>query len=171
MNKFIEPESILTFRKKSFDVSNISVDRIEKAEIIWNKEVLRDGFTTESINKMSENVGLYLIRQDFSVLLFRMTFMKALKSYISRYLLTLRNIKKSNKAEYEEFQAWVLFVMTGKKKDLLEVETSMMESSTKIMKSLMDQGYDLELCQDALLTFLKGQEKPLKPLENTPLES
>ena len=89
MNKFIEEENILTFRKKSFDVSNVSVERLEKAEIIWNREILRDGFTIKSVNKMSENVGLYLIRQDFSVLLFRMTFMKAVKSYISRYLLTI----------------------------------------------------------------------------------
>lgn len=167
MNKFIEDENILTFRKKSFDVSNVSYDRIQKASATWNKEVSREDMTTESINKMSEEVGLFLIRQDFSVLLFRMTFFRALKSYISRCLLTLRNIKKSNKAEYEAFQDWVLFQITGKKKDLLEVETSMMESSTKIIKSLMDQGYSLELCQESLLTLLQDVLKDSKPLVNT----
>jgi len=171
MNKFIEDENILTFRKKSFDVSNVSVDRREKAEIIWNKEVSREDMTTQSVNKMSERVGLFLIRQDFSVLLFRMTFFKALKSYISRYLLTIRNIKKSNKAEYEAFQSWVLFTMTGKKKELLEVETSMMESASKIVLNLMDQGYSLELCQESLLTLLQDQGNHSNPSENTPVES
>ena len=171
MNKFIEDENILTFRKKSFDVSNVSVDRIEKATIKWDKEVLRDGFTTQSVNNMSEEVGLYLIRQDFSVLLFRMTFTQALKSYISRYLLTIRNIKKSNKAEYEAFQSWVLFTMTGKKKELLEVETSMMESASKIVLNLMDQGYSLELCQESLLTLLQDQGNHSNPSENTQVES
>ena len=166
MDNFIEPEKILTFRRKSFDVSNVSVDRYEKAMAIWNKEVKRKDLTADSVNKMSEKVGLYLIRQDFSVLYFRMTFFKALKSYILRYLLTLRNIKKSNKAEYEAFQEWVLFVVTGKKKDLMEVQTTMMESSTKIVKNLMEQGYDLVQCQELLLTLLQDLAKDSKPLEN-----
>lgn len=159
MNSFIEKEKILTFRKKSFDVSNVSVERIEKMTPVWDKEVSRKDFTNTSINKMSEKVGLYLIRQDLSTLMFRMTFWEAIKTYILRYLLTVKNIRKSNKAEYEEFQSWVLFTMTGKKKDLLEVETNMMESSSQIVKNLMDQGYSLELCQESLLILLKDLTK------------
>lgn len=165
MNSFIEKENILTFGKKSIDVSNVAYGRIEKSIDIWNKAISKEGFTEKEINNMCERVGLYMIRQDFSVLRLRMSYLNAVKNYIKRYALTIRHLKKSNKAEYEVFQDWVYFTLTGDKKKDLETDVSMIATTRKIYQQMESQGISQEQCSALLLTLLQDQVKELKSLK------
>jgi len=164
MNSFIEKENILTFGNKSIDVSNVSYHRIEKSIETWNKAISKEGFTEKEINDMCEKVGLYLIRQDFSVLRLRLSFIESVKNYVKRNLLTVNHIKKSNKAEYDTFQDWVYFSLTGNKKKDLETDASMMETTRKIYREMEAQGITQEQCSTLLLTLLQDQVKELKIL-------
>ena len=159
MNSHIEKEKILTFGKKSIDVSNVSYGRIVKASTIWNKTISKEEVTAEEINRMSEEVGIYLIRQDFNVLRFRFTLSKAIKEYVKRLFLTAKHINKSNKEEYEEFQDWVYFILTGKKKDLLEAQEDMIGDMATLYRRLKKQGISLDQCLELLQTLAPEPEK------------
>jgi len=164
MNSLIEEENILTFGNKSIDVSNVSYYRSERSIDTWNKVISKEGFTELEVNEMCEKVGLYMIRQDFSVLRLRMTFIESVKNYVKRYLLTIKHIKKSNKEEYNIFQDWVYFSLTGNKKKDLETDVSMMETTRKIYREMEAQGINQDQCATLLLTLLKDQMNDLKNL-------
>ncbi|MCP4988496.1 MAG: hypothetical protein GY928_21330 [Colwellia sp.] len=162
MDSFIEEEKILTFGNKSFDISNVAYGRIEYAIKEWNKALNIEGFTESDINNMCERVGLYMIRQDFDVLRLRLSFFDSVKSFIKRYMLTIKHIKKSNKQEYEEFQDWVYFTLTGNKKKDLETDTAIMETARKIYRDMEKQGINQEQCSELLQTLLAEQVKELQ---------
>ena len=162
MNSFIEEEKILTFGKKSIDVSNVSYGRIEYASKVWNETLAKEGFTEKDINNMCERVGLYMIRQDFDVLRLRLPFLKAVKSFIKRYKLSIKHIKKSNKKEYEEFQGWVYFTLTGDKKKDLETDLKILKTARKVYTGMEKKGLNPEQCSELLQTLLVDQAKELK---------
>jgi hypothetical protein len=159
MNSHIEKENILTFGRRSIDVSNVSYGRIVKASTMWNNTIQEENITAEQVNKMSEKVGLYLIRQDFNVLLFRFTFIKSVKEYVKRLFLTVKHINKSNKEEYECFQDWVYFMLTGKKKDHLEAQKDIMGDMAIMYQKLKSQGVSLDQCLELLQTLAPEQVK------------
>lgn len=162
MDSHIEKEKLLTFGKKQIDVSNVSYGRVDKASRIWNKVVQKEDVTVDEINKMSESVGLYLIRQDFDVLLMRFTFFTAIKEYIKRSLLTSKVIRKSNKQEYEEFQDWVYFTLTGKKKEMLQTQADIMDQTVEFYQQMEKQGIKPSECLKLLQTLVVEQAKDLE---------
>jgi len=126
MSKLIDDTEILKIGKKSFDVSNISAKRKIISKIAYSDTVKEMGKNEEYdmilLDDLIIHYGLYMIRQDFMVLARRMPFFKAVKSYIKRYLLSIRYIYSlDEKTGYSEFFDWAYFQVTGlKKKDLIE---------------------------------------------------
>lgn len=167
MNSHIEKENILTFGKKSIDVSNVSYGRIVKASTVWNKAVQDENITPEKINKMCDTVGLYLIRQDFSVLRLRFTFLTAIKEYIKRLFLNRYHINKSIKTEYDEFQDWVYFQLTGKKKENLKTEADLMEQTISFYQAMEKKGIKPDKCLELLQTLVLEQASELKTSTNS----
>ncbi len=95
MKSLIEEENILTFGKKKIDVSNVAYGRIEYAIREWNTLREKD-FDVLEFNTLCENLGVYMIKQDFDVIRLRLPFWKAVKSFFKRMTLTLKHIRKSN---------------------------------------------------------------------------
>ncbi len=159
MKSLIEEENILTFGKKQIDVSNVAYGRIEYAIREWNK--LREtDFTEEIFDNLCEDLGLYMIKQDFDVLRLRLPFVKAVKSYIKRMTLNKKHIKKLNRQNHDDFIDWVYFVLTGdKKKDLL-TEEKMIKMATAFYEQGEMMGKTHEECATLLWTFLQDQTKP-----------
>jgi len=162
MNDHNEKENILTFGKIKVDVSNVPYGRIVIASKIWNKTIQKENTTSEQINEMTEKVGCYLIRQPLEILSRRYSLIDSVKEYIKRLLITPGYINKSNKEEYEEFQGWVYFALTGKKKENLETDSEIMKFSRKIYKEMEAQNISQEQCLELLQTLVVEQAKELK---------
>lgn len=126
MSKLIDDTEILKIGKRSFDVSNVSAKRKIISRIAYKDTVKEMGENEEYdlilLDDLIIHYGLYMIRQDFLVLARRMPFLKALWSYIKRYLLTVRYIYSLDETtDYTVFYEWAYFQCTGlKKKDLIE---------------------------------------------------
>ena len=166
MDKIIEDQELLTIGKKTFDVSNVSLDRKEKAMIIFNNTIenMKENFDILKFNRMVDKQGVFLIRQNFSVLTRRMSFFKALKSYISRCLLTVKYIRNCNAKEYDEWQGWVYFKITGKKKEDLQVQDEMMQIAMNFYKEAKKKGLNLEQSQELLLILLQESDGHIRKL-------
>ena len=162
MDNHNEEAKYLNFGKLSIDVSNVAYGRIVKASKIWNETINKEDLQADEINEMTERVGLYLIRQEFIVLYRRYTLVKSIKEYIKRALLTVKIINRSTKAEYEEFQDWVYFTLTGKKKVSLETKNGILEIIENQINEITEQtNLNQEQCLELLQTLLREQLKPL----------
>ncbi len=157
MNSHNEEKKFLTFGKKKIDVSNIAYGRIVRAAEVWNETVKKEGVSVKRIQSMIETVGLYLIRQEFRVLHLRYSFFRSIIEYIKRLLLTKRHIRRSNKAEYEEFENWIYFNITGKKKESLERQKGILDLIEEMVVGLEKKtNLDLERCLELLQTSVGG---------------
>ena len=159
MDKIIEEQELLTIGKKTFDVSNVSYYRKQISRRIWDNMVKElkenDNYDVELFNDVCDKQGLFLIRQDFSVLRNRMSFFKAGIDYINRYLLTLKYIKKSTEKEYNEFQEWAYFNITGTKKKELETIGIMQKMEMKAVEELQKVYPDPEQLMAVYSTYLQ----------------
>jgi signal peptidase I len=162
MNDHNEEEYLLTFGNVKVDVSNVPYGRIVVASKIWNRVIQKENVSSEQINKMTENVGCYLIRQPLNILNRRFNKIDSIKEYVKRLFITPKYIYKSNKKEYEEFQEWVYFVLTGKKKENLETDSEIMKFSRKIYQEMETQNINQDQCLGLLQTLLAEQAKDLK---------
>ena len=135
MSKLIDETEILNIGKKSFDVSNVSVKRKQISRRAYRDLAKQMGENPEQdiieLDDLVVTYGLYMVRQNISVLLKRMPLFKALKSYIRRYILSIRYINNLNEDEYNVFYEWAYFQITGLKKKDLE-ETDQIQTLLKI---------------------------------------
>ena len=186
MDSHLEKPFYLTFGKTSIDVSNVPYGREKIVARQWNelrvkplnirernsgesREDYQEYVSKQKVLKIKEfdrmvdKVGLYLIRQPLSVLLFRYTFFKAVKSYIQRMFLTIRKIEKSNHAQYDAFQDWIYETITGEKKKRLETKATVIDQIVNIYGE-MESKYDIspEECRELLQTLVVGLRHQLK---------
>jgi len=142
MSKLIDDTEKLKIGKKSFDVSNVSIKRKQISRIAYKDTVKEMGENQEYdmivLDDLIIQYGLYMVRQNFSVLARRMPFFKAVISYIKRYLLSIRYLYNLNEDDYNIFFDWAYFQCTGlKKKDLIEedqIQTLLKEANQEIRK-------------------------------------
>jgi hypothetical protein len=176
MNGHNEPFKYLWLGKKKLDVSNVSQGRTDIATEKWNKTISEEyTLSTKEMEpfhkikdpvekakaviqeqtiiknkitkKMIEDVGLYLMRQDFVVLNRRYSFIKACIEYIKRYLLSVRLFKTLNKTQYEAFEDWISELLTGKKKSDIELQKGVLDLLMEMVKDLEERtNQDQETC-------------------------
>ena len=159
MSKLIDDTEYLTIGRFTFDVSNVSVYRKQIARRAYNEAIKEmegnadyDLFLLENI---IDTYGLYMIRQDLSILKRRMPLFKAIKTFILRYLLTIKYIRKSNETEYELFSEWAYFNITGlKKKDLKQIN-QIQEMEKMALEEINKISTDPEQQRILLQTFLQ----------------
>lgn len=159
MDKIIEDAEYLTIGRFKIDVSNVSIYRKKIARTEWNNSrdemSSNDGNSLIVFDSIIDTYGLYMIRQDFAVLRRRMSFIEALKSYIKRYLLSVRYIRKSNEEEYNAFQEWAYFQITGAKKKDLEKINQIQKIELAMLKEMENLNLEPEQLTALLRTFLQ----------------
>jgi hypothetical protein len=178
MNKLIEDPEILTIGKKSFDVSNISMKRKTIARRAYNHFAQNMGTDNIKNNKLMQNIldkyGMYMIRQDLSILKRRMTLKEALKTYIERFLLTKRYIYKFSEKEYELFNEWSYFNITQRKKKESETINQILEMEKMALQEVRKIAKDPSQQRKLLQTFLQetdGRMNKLQALQKIVLSS
>lgn len=159
MSKFIDDPEYLTIGKYTFDVSNVSVYRKQIARRAYNEAIKEMQGSKEYDMFLLENIidtyGLFMIRQDLSILKRRIPLIKAIKSYIKRYMLTIKYIRKSNEKEYELFSEWAYFNITGlKKKDLTQIN-QIQEMEKMALEEIQKISTNPEQQRILLQTFLQ----------------
>ena len=172
MDKIIEDKEDLTIGKYTVDVSNISMYRKKIARLAWDNAVKDMNGNKDYDLTIFDNIvdvyGLYMIRQDLFVLKRRMPLFKALLSYIKRYLITLRYIRKTNETEYNKFQEWAYFNITGVKKKELEAINQIQKMELLAIKEMEKLNLNPEQLMPLLQTFLQetaGNMNILAPLQ------
>lgn len=186
MNSHIEKPFYLTFGKTVIDVSNVPFGREKIAARIWNEvrekplnirkknkdETIKEyqDYTTklkikkvQEFNQMVDRVGLYLIKQPLNTLMFRYDFKTALKSFITRQILTIKKIEKGNSEQYEAFQDWIYETLTGEKKKRLEIKATVIDQIVNFYGE-MESKYNIspEECKELLPTLVQGLRTQLK---------
>lgn len=186
MNGHNEPFKYLWLGNKKLDISNVSQGRIDIASEIWNTTIaeeitlnekeqeqvkaVKDDYEratfaialntkkkNKQIKKMIEEIGLYLMRQDFIVLKRRYSFIKACLEYIKRYLLRVRLFKTLNKDQYEKFEDWISIILTGKKKEDIERQKGILDLLDEMVQELEKKtNLNPEKCLELLQTSVKG---------------
>ncbi len=184
MNSHNEKKEYLTFSKMKIDISNVPYGRIVIAMDLWNDKLREhEQQLEEFLNKnddmdnpenkklfgdlqavqrvefksVSDNIGLYLIRQPLQVLNRRYFFIKSRVEFIKRYFITEKKLNYLNKEQYEEFDEWVYFTMTGKKKEDLLRQKSMLDLLVQMSKELEEKiNLTQEECAELLQTSLGG---------------
>jgi len=160
MNSHIEIERLLTLGKKTYDVSNVSYLSKVKTMRIWDNVASKEEITASELDNMVIKVGLMLIRQSIEILMFRMGFFQALKSYISRLFITKNRIKKLSLNQYEDFEDFVYSTLTGDKKKDLEVDQVMLKSIRELfIKMQTEMKLNPDQCLGLLMTFVNDQAK------------
>lgn len=170
MDKLIEDAEILKVGRKSFDVSNISVHKKKIARRIWNemtadyiKDLEDTGRIEETENKYSQiisdlydTLGLFFIRQEFIVLKRKFSLLKAIYEYIRRLFITRKYLNRCNEEEYNNFQEWVHFTITGTKKKDLQVTEKMQQIQIMMVEKAERMGISLDQLTESLATLLDG---------------
>jgi len=155
MNKFTEDKETLIIGRFTIDVSNVSIYRKKISRKAWDEAVKEMGqnkdFDLDTFDNIIDVYGLYMIRQDLSILKRRMPILKAIGSFIKRYLLTVKHIRKSNEKEYEQFQEWAYFNITGTKKKELKA----INQIQKIELEMIAEMEKLNLSPDTLTKLLQ----------------
>lgn len=183
MDSHIEKAEYLTFGKTKIDVSNIPYNRIIKASRIWNEirefslnirpktedetktqydtYVLKEKVKrAKQFDKKIDSIGLYLIRQPLNILSCRFTLLDSIKSFIQRYSMTVRKVKRSNKTQYEAFQEWIYFTLTGEKKKHLEAKETVIDQVANMYEEMENlYGISPDVCKGLLQTLLADQAK------------
>lgn len=170
MDKLIEDRELLKIGKKTFDVSNVSIGRKKIARRVWDNMV--SDYTKEIseakeedkkeiekaysiiVSDLYDSLGLYLIRQQRIVLDRRFSFIKSRIDFIRRYLLTIKYINKSNEDEYNAFQEWAHFNITGTKKKDLETDNLIIKMERAAIEELQRVYPDPEQLMDVYRTFV-----------------
>lgn len=159
MDKIIEPTELLTIGKYTIDVSNVPMYKKNISRRAWDEAVKDMGEDKEYdltiFDHMIDIYGLYMIRQDFFILKRRMTFIKALKSYIKRYLISVRYIRKTNETEYNKFQEWAYFNITGTKKKELEKINQIQKMELTMLEEMENLNLKPGQLAELLQTFLR----------------
>lgn len=173
----VEVEKIIQIGKKSFDVSNISVKRKRIATRMWNNlfniqvdedgEAVRDKkgniVTKEKNRKITDKkatrglleIGMYLIKQDFHILLRRYTPKEAVKEYVKRHMLSVRYIESLTTEEMNSFVEWIYAEMVGTKKKVVDLITPVMDQLEDLVEMLSSK--ELQDLQTYLMTSLTEQ--------------
>ena len=158
MDKIIEDKELISIGAFTFDVSNISMYRKKIARIAWDNAVKEmDGnkdYDLAIFDNIVDVYGLYMIRQDLLVLKRRMPLLKAIISYIKRYMLTLKYIRKTNETEYNKFQEWAYFNITGTKKKELEAINQIQKLELMAIEEMEKLNLKPEQLMPLLQTFL-----------------
>ena len=159
MDKFIEDKEILKIGRFKIDASNVPMYRKKISRRAWDEAVKKmnngEEFNAEMFDEIQEKYGLYMLRQDFSVLKRRMSFVKALWSYTKRYLVSIKYIKKLNEKEYDNFIEWAYFNITGTKKKDLETVDQIQKIEKQMLEEMKKLNLDPDTLVELLLTFLR----------------
>jgi hypothetical protein len=155
MSGFIEDKELLTIGNITIDVSNVPYYKKRISRRVWDGAVKDMGNDKEYdliiFDDIVDTYGLYMLRQDFAVLKRRMSFIKACWSYVKRSFLSIRYIRKTNETEYNKFQEWAFFNITGtKKKDLKAIN-----QIQKMELLMIEEMEKLNLSQDQLTALLQ----------------
>lgn len=160
MNSHIEIERLLKLGNKTYDVSNVSYLSKVKAMRVWDSVASKEEITASELDNMVIKVGLMLIRQSIEILMFRMGFFQAVKSYISRRFITRRRIKRLSLKQYEDFEDFVYSTLTGDKKKDLEVDQVMLKSIRELfIKMQTEMKLNPDQCLELLMTFVRDRAK------------
>lgn len=158
MNNFIEEKELLTIGGYTIDVSNIPIYKKKIARKVWDEAVKEMGDNKEYdliiFDNIMDTYGLYMIRQDFSIIKRRMPFLKALWSFFKRYLITLKYIQKSNETEYNKFQEWAYYNITGTKKKELKAVDKIQKIELEMIEEMEKLNLDPSTLTKLLQTFL-----------------
>ena len=160
MSKLIDEAEYLTIGRFTFDVSNVSMIRKIVARRAHDELALRYDEEkiveqTEEMQKLIEKYGLYMIRQKLSMLRRRLTLKDAIKSYIQRYLLTRRYIYDQTEPEYQAFEEWAYFNITGRKKKDQILVKQIQEMEKMALEEINKISTDPEKQRILLQTFLQ----------------
>jgi len=159
MDKIIEDKELITIGKFSLDVSNVSIYRKKISRLAWDQAVKDMNGNKDYDLTIFDNIvdvyGLYMIRQDLLVLKRRMPLLKAIWSFIARYFVTLKYIRKTNETEYNKFQEWAYFNITGTKKKELEAINQIQKMELAAIKEMENLNLDPEQLVPLLRTFLQ----------------
>ena len=159
MNKIIEDKELLTIGRFTLDVSNAQMGKKKIARRVWDEAVKEMGKDKEYdlivFDDIIDVYGLYLMRQNLAVLARRMPFIKAVWSYIKRYMLTVKYIRKTNETEYNNFQEWAYFNITGVKKKELETTNQIQKMEIMALEELQKMNIKPEQLTELLRTFLQ----------------
>ncbi|MCP4986044.1 MAG: hypothetical protein GY928_08230 [Colwellia sp.] len=184
MNDHNEKKEYINIGKRKIDISNIPYGKIAISMDLWNEkcrereqeiaQYLEDNENEKQsklekdlgdikarqvveFQSLSDSIGLELIRQPLTVLCRRYFFIKAFFCFIGRYLITQKTISRLNKKQYEEFDEWVYFTMTGKKKEDLLRQKGLLDLLTEMEIELESKtNLNLEQCLTLLQTSLGG---------------
>ncbi len=183
MNDHNEKKEYINIGKRKIDISNIPYGKKSISMELWNEKCREREFEISSylesnenekqskiekdlgditarqiieFQSLSDNIGLELIRQPFSVLSRRYFFIKAIFNFLGRYLITTKTLSKLNTKQYEVFDEWVYFTMTGKKKEDLKREKVILDLQVNLLKKLEKKAnLSIEECEKLLQTYLK----------------
>ena len=165
MNKHTEDENIMTFGNKSFDVSNVAVGKTLQGLEDFNNGVAKlqtEEITTADFTLIVSKIGVELLKHEYETLRLRMGFFEAVKQFIKRSFINTKYIYRLNKEDFENFQDWVYFQITGDKKKDLETRADMMEITTKMYQQAKDElNLTPDECLASLMTLLRDQTKHL----------
>jgi len=163
MNTHIEDVNLMTFGRKTFDVSNVAVKKTMAALEKFNKaviEVQNDRMTSEQFNFVMDNIGVDFIKHEYRTLRIRFNPLRSIIEVIKRYFFTIKDVQSLNKESYDMFHDWVYYQTTGRKKKDLEAKKEIMEITTDLyQKAKKELNLDPEKCSELLMTYLKDQTK------------
>ena len=172
MNKHTEVEDIMTFGNKSFDVSNVAVGKSLQGLEDFNKGVKKlqnDEITSTEFTFIVSEIGVELLKHDYKTLRIRMNPFKAIIQVIKRHFIDITYIYRLQKDDFQDFQDWVYFQITGDKKKDLEAQSDMMTITTKMYRQAKEElNLSPEECLASLMTLLRDQTKHLKASTEDP---
>lgn len=162
----IEKEYYLELGRKKVDVSNVSTGKSLKALELYNEAVTKYSnkeTTLEECMKTINIIGVSLIKHNYDSLRIRFNPIESIIEIIKRKFITIKDIYNLNKEQYEEFQAWAYFAITGEKKKDLEAKAEITTMTMKMYQRAKDElNLSPDECLESLMTLLRDQTKQLK---------
>jgi len=166
----VEDEYIIEIGRKKLDVSNVAVKKSLRALDLYNENVVKlqnEEITAQDFNRALDVIGLELVKHDYDALRIRFNPFRSVIEIIKRSLIKDKHIIAMSKENYEEWQSWVYFAITGDKKKDLETTADLMETTTKMYQRMQEElNLNPEQCSELLMTLLKDQVKELQTSTN-----
>ena len=184
MNSHNEDKQILNLGRIKIDVSNVPYGKECVAMDQWNEKrreqiketedllIETEEMSTPEQNKrlgdlqaihvaefrlLSDSLGIELIRQPLFVLRRRYFILKAIWEYVRRYFITIKTISSMNKKDYDDYDEWVYFRLTGKKKEDLVRQKGLLDLLVEMELELEKKtNLNLEACLELLQTSVEG---------------
>lgn len=157
MDSHNEDFKYLKLGKRTYEVSNIPAGKKHIARTQWNELVGKEGYTTEELFNLIEEIGIELVKQPLKVLLRRYFPLKAIYQYIKRLFLTKKYLKSLPEKDYEVFEDFVSLEIMGKKKATLERQKGIIEIIDGMLQSLEEKtSLDQSACLKLLQTSVEG---------------